>query len=84
MANLNETVEKLTEQNRELYEKLQDRLNADIKSARNTSDKVVPLYKPLHAKTLSIIEMVKQYSNANASQQPTQRMVPDLKAEESF
>ena len=65
-----------------LIDKLSVKLTSDYKSQRNSSD-LVPLFKPLHAKTVSIIEMVKQYSSVNASQQATQRIADLIPASEN-
>lgn len=54
-------------------DRYQQTLNMNYKSTRNRDD-LVPLFKPLHAKTISILEMVRQYNTVTESQKPTQRM----------
>jgi hypothetical protein len=51
-------------------DKYQQTLNTNYKSSRN-GENLVPLFKPLHAKTISILEMVRQYNTVTESQKPT-------------
>ena len=54
--------------NQEINEKYQQSLASNFKSVRNSQD-LEPIFKPLHAKTMSLVEVMKQYNTGghNAS-----------------
>jgi len=59
VESLTDSNNQLTEQNRMLIDRVSAKLTSDYKSQRTSTADLVPLFKPLHAKTVSIIELVK-------------------------